>query len=344
MNEDRAATEPSTENGTSAVVGRTETFAVVSILLLTQTSMLSGCNSEPTCSARPRIVYDSAFPTCCDSQARSAIVGTYNLQGLHDPDGIASALAALDFVDIWAFQEVNCTIASDSDRPAVFVEHDPPERLVSVLPGHGWHVFYVLLNPVRGGGEMEGLAIASRHVLSEKNVWPLRAVGRKRRGALSCRVSLDGVDVLVINTDHEVGLLAIGPSDRQLQVDDLKAHIASSSVRRGGPLILLGDFNTVGRSLIPRGMTSVEEVRQLRMSLLPLGIRSLPGSGEPCNTFRRLLWSRPLDHIFMRGLQCRRWGTTEGYPGSDHRPLWAVAQLDNGSVQPKAATPPPSPR
>ena len=132
---------------------------------------------------------------------------------------------------------------------------------------------------------------------------------------------------MIINTDHDVGIFSVTPYDRQQQVNDLNLFISDSNFS-DYPMVLLGDFNTIGLPLSPFRMNALDEIFQLKYSLETVGMCSLPESTKPLNTFRKFMISRPLDHIFLHGLHCIRWGTTKGYFGSDHRPLWMVAVID----------------
>jgi endonuclease/exonuclease/phosphatase family metal-dependent hydrolase len=231
----------------------------------------------------PSIVYSSPDTFGRGEDALMISISTYNLKGIRDPRGLARTLEALDFVDIWVFQEVNKAIEGQPDNIA-FREFDPPDSLLSILALENWNAFYVPMNRVRKGNEWEGLAIVSKHGILEKGIWPLRATQPKQRGALYSVISLDAENrVLVVNTDHEVDIFSVTPTDRKQQVLDLSTNIRNFHYA-DIPVALLSDFNTVGVPLMPWRMNAREEVAALKNSLRAIGICSLPKLTEPCDT------------------------------------------------------------
>jgi len=255
-------------------------------------------------------------------------VGTYNLHGLADPAGLTRTLKKLEFVDIWAFQEIN-EVTTVSTNRITLQESPPPVQLRRILPAGDWNIYYVPMNRSDDSGQRvwEGQAIASRYPLTRQEVWPLRATGTKKRAALACDVAVADTKLFVVNTDHEIGLMTIGPTDRGQQVEDLLGNLSQCSPTGKHPTVILGDFNTVGYPLQPWRMNSTEEIRSLQRSFRRIGIQSLPGLKAPCPTFKCLGISRALDHILLGNATCCQWGTTENYVGSDHRPLWVTVDM-----------------
>lgn len=296
------------------------------VLSVTALAGFSGCSSVP------RVLVAHGLGHASDNNGRTdpktVTFATYNVHGLREPEKLRRTLADLKFVDVWAFQEVNGM--TDKDVP-LFVGSEVPDLLREILPGGAWHIFHVPMNPTDDGSDVEGLTVASRFPFSSREVWRLPASKdpvpcAKRRAALAATVHLDGKEVMVINTDHEVHWSSIKPAARRLQIGELVHRLTGGHVASEMPVVMMGDFNSSGRPLHPFGMTAEEEVRQLRDALASAGLQHLPGKRRFLDTFRSLIWSHPIDHVFSKGLTCTRWGTTENYVGSDHRPLWAEFQ------------------
>ncbi|HYO62275.1 MAG TPA: endonuclease/exonuclease/phosphatase family protein [Pyrinomonadaceae bacterium] len=84
----------------------------------------------------------------------------------------------------------------------------------------------------------------------------------------------------------------------------------------GGPVLLLGDFNTLKR----------DSLRETRRLLEARGYRTPIPSGTP--TWRSGPYRLHADWIFSRGLRVLRWGVARGVSVSDHWPVWAEVELE----------------
>ncbi len=288
--------------------------------------ILQGCAT--TGPGQSLTVHEEPSPQQDENKHNTISIGTYNLEGLADPEGLALTLGALTNIHVWAFQEV--ILQEGASGSIVPLEQSTaPEQLRDILPGEPWHIYYVPVNPV-GGGAWEGQAIASRYPLAKLEVWKLRSKGetkgKKRRAALACKVLTPNANILVVNTDHEVGISSIGPADRQLQVEDLLIKIRQNS--QTNPLVLLGDFNTIGKPLQFWRRTSRNEIRRLQESLRAASLDRLPKSEVPYRTCRMLCFSYALDHIFLRNAHSCGWGSTTHRTGSDHKPLWTAIRTN----------------
>lgn len=285
--------------------------------------VLQGCvTSQPVQSIA--VYEDRKAPTA----SHAISIGTFNLEGLSHPEGLALSLRALTNVEVWAFQEM--IVQEVECGPMVpLKESTPPEQLRKILPGGPWHIYCVPVNPV-GQGAWEGQAIASRYPLGKLCVWNLRSKGeskgKKRRAAIVCDVLTPSGNICLVNTDHEVGITTTGPADRQLQVDDLLANIRQNSSTN--PVVLLGDFNTNGKPLQFWRKTSRTEIRHLQESVRAASLEHLPECDVPYKTCRVLCLSYALDHIFLRNANCCCWGSALPRRGSDHQPLWATIRLN----------------
>jgi len=81
-----------------------------------------------------------------------------------------------------------------------------------------------------------------------------------------------------------------------------------------GPVVLLGDFNTLSR----RSCVAAREFLEARGYATPLPT----GTG----TWRAGPLRLHADWIFTRGLRVRRWGVARGLSVSDHWPVWAEVE------------------
>ncbi len=297
--------------------------AVVGSVALTL--VMQGCAT--TRAVQSLTVYEDPKPAN-DSRGDIISIGTYNLGGLADPEGLALTLGALTNVDVWAFQEVLKVGEAESCALVPLRECSPPKLLRKIIPG-AWHIYFVPVNPV-GKGTWEGQAIASRYPLRNLDVWKLRSKGEmrgnKRRVALVCEVVTPKASIVVINTDHEVAIPSINATDRRLQVEDLIKNIRQ--IASTNSVVLIGDFNTCGKPLQFCRRTSTKEIRDLRESLSAVSLKPLPNSEVPYETFHKTFFSRALDHIFLRDAHCCRWGSTINGRGSDHQPLWTTIRTN----------------
>jgi endonuclease/exonuclease/phosphatase family metal-dependent hydrolase len=317
-----AARQPATTRTYRIFLNFAAGLACVFLALLAQ-----GCAGPAP--VRPRVVYQHL--DFCPCQPRTISIGTYNLERLADLEELARTLRALDFIDIWVFQEVNKEMDSSSVAMGPLRESSAPDRLRSILPRGHWYFYYVPVNPADNSRltACEGQAIASRYPLCNKQVWWLCATGEKRRAALACEVVIStNTSVFVINTDHEVAFTSIGPDDRQQQVDDLITNIDQNPSLKSKPVILLGDFNTIGKPLQCWLAGSRKEIRNLRKSLGEIGLEPLPETEVPFPTIRWLCFPYAVDHVFLRNADCCRWGITTNDRGSDHHPLWVTIRTN----------------
>jgi endonuclease/exonuclease/phosphatase (EEP) superfamily protein YafD len=103
---------------------------------------------------------------------------------------------------------------------------------------------------------------------------------------------------------------------RRLRLRQVEA-VLDSLAELPGPTIMGGDFNTVR----DKDIRSPLEVSRRG------GFMRAPTAGEAtAKSFWLGLMGSPreLDHIFTRGLTCRRAGVRAQSTASDHRPVWAV--------------------
>lgn len=84
----------------------------------------------------------------------------------------------------------------------------------------------------------------------------------------------------------------------------------------GGPVVLLGDFNTLSR----RSRVAARGLLEARGYTTPLPT----GTG----TWRAGPLRLHADWIFTRGLRVRRWGVARGLSVSDHWPVWAEVEAE----------------
>lgn len=103
------------------------------------------------------------------------------------------------------------------------------------------------------------------------------------RGALWVEVEIDGKPVQVINTH-----LGLVPREQQIQATHLAGPSWVQHPRCRGPVILLGDFNATGASVVYRTLTA-----RLKAA------RSLAPKRHPSATFPSQLPVLRIDHLFV---------------------------------------------
>lgn len=104
--------------------------------------------------------------------------------------------------------------------------------------------------------------------------------------------------------------------------EQIKQHEAvldrADAMGEGEPVVFVGDFNT----LIPRARDAAREYLESRGFTTPM--RS--GTG----TWRAGPLRLHADWIFVRGVRVARWGVARGLRVSDHWPVWAELEADEG--------------
>ena len=157
-----------------------------------------------------------------------------------------------------------------------------------------------------------GVALLSRLPLErvERVELPWSECRWRPRLALAARVSLGGKQLHVFNSH-------IDPhAEAGNQIAQHEAVLArAEELSRGGPVLLLGDFNTLKRD-------SLAATRRLLESR---GYSTPIPTGTP--TWRAGLYRLHADWIFTRGARFLRWGVARGLSVSDHWPVWAEIEV-----------------
>jgi len=166
--------------------------------------------------------------------------------------------------------------------------------------------------PIALGEEGDiGVALLSRRPLDEaaRVELPWAECPWRPRLALAAAVELGGRRVRVFNA-HVDPHAGIGEQLRQHEA------ILARADEEPGPVLLLGDFNTLAR----RAPAVVREFLEAR------------GYRTPFRTGTGTWRSGPLrlhaDWIFARGLRFTRWGVARGLRVSDHWPVWAEVEAE----------------
>ena len=160
------------------------------------------------------------------------------------------------------------------------------------------------------GAEQSGVMTLSRTppvskcLLTHQEPWLLTP---KATGVSTYRLKGSQQRLLVINV-HAVNF-SFG-----LEALDQQLRDASQLIRQHqGPVIFSGDFNTWSEQ---RLQLVTNTITQLRLSALDYD-----------NDKRKLVFGRPLDHVFVRGLKVISSGT-RAVSSSDHNPIFATLSLD----------------
>lgn len=299
------------------------------ILFTTVAALAAGCASRAPAAfemAPQAYVIHVEGPPAPPAAHPELVVASYNVHAMVRPAALRADLAALAFVDVWALQEVPVPRPGGDRETDADARHRQAfrESLEKCLPPGVWHVRAVAVNPIApgGGGACEGQVIASRLPIRDAAVWPLGGAG-KRRAALVAFIG-DGRDdtdaavaaaapVAVVNTDHEPSFFSPAAGN-DAQVRRLLAHLA----RRGGPAVVVGDFNPTG--LLWRLRSHPADVAQLRGAMRRGGFAAAPHADDA--TFHAFPSSLRLDHLFLRDLHWLDGGVALAARGSDHRPVW----------------------
>lgn len=237
---------------------------------------------------------------------------TYNIKGLSDRAGLIEDFQTMSEygIQIFALQEVHV-------RPE---EREFPAALLRLLPDGEWFSCFRALN-LEDSKLWEGQAIVSALPFSKCRLIPLEHNGDKRRAAVKAEFQFENSPVWVVNTDHEVKLFELGPSDRARQLHSLENFFAAN---RDIPVVLLGDFNTTGNSY-PFGLSSEDEIKRTYEILARVGFTSLSSIPRYAITFKT--WGNQLDHILLRGFEEGRWHRYDFAIGSDHFPIYTEVEL-----------------
>ena len=106
---------------------------------------------------------------------------------------------------------------------------------------------------------------------------------------------------------------------REIPFTDQIETLLSTVPEDGGPCLIAGDFNTMGK----RSLQSFES------SFLSRGFqRATSGLGS---TFDLGPLGFAMDHVFVRGMEVVDAGVVEGAEASDHAPVWVLLVWDVGT-------------
>ncbi len=237
-------------------------------------------------------------------------VATYNVHGCVGMDGkrsearIAEVISELG-ADVVGLQELDLGRSRSKGL----------DQTAAIADELGWHWHF---HPaMRQGDEHYGHAILSRHQLSLRRAECLPGAPpffcREQRAAVGMDVLTELGPVHVINTH-----LGLGRSERRLQAELLTSSDWLAASDTGGPLVLLGDFNSLPGSRPHR-----------TLSLHLRDVRQLVRPRCACRTFPSSFPFLAVDHIFVNtalhpvGVSVHR--TAIARVASDHYPL--VAEL-----------------
>jgi endonuclease/exonuclease/phosphatase family metal-dependent hydrolase len=175
---------------------------------------------------------------------------------------------------------------------------------------NAWYLdFEEHINPSEKGGT--GLAMLSRVPFNDaaRIELPWTTCQYRPHLALSFTVNLKGRDIRLFNS-HIDPHASTNEQLRQHQT------VLEHAAQFDGPVILLGDFNTLRKS-------SLQAMRRL---LEAHGYVSPFQSGVA--TWRAGLLRLHADWIFVRGLRVLRYGVARGLSISDHWPVWAEVSVE----------------
>lgn len=237
-------------------------------------------------------------------------VATYNVHGCVGTDRKRSEARVAEVIGELSVEIIGLQELDFSRRRSSGVDQ------AGLIAAHlGWHSQFQ--PAMRRGHEHYGHAILSRY--------PLRAIRcaelpgnapffcRENRAALGLDVTTDFGVVHVINTHF-----GLGRRERLLQARLLTSADWLDAVSGGGPLILMGDFNSLPGSRPHRTLT-----RHLR------DVRQLIQPARALRTFPTFFPAFAVDHIFvnaaLRPQTVRVHRTAVSRVASDHFPL--VAEL-----------------
>ncbi|HEY3662686.1 MAG TPA: endonuclease/exonuclease/phosphatase family protein [Chthoniobacterales bacterium] len=235
-------------------------------------------------------------------------VATYNVHGCVGTDGkrsevrIAEVISELE-VDVVGLQELDFS----RERSAGI------DQAGAIAEELGWHRHFQ--SAMRQSDGHYGHAILSRYPLSLRRAECLPGVApffcREQRAAVGMDVQMDFGPVHVINTH-----LGLGRRERRLQAELLTSAEWLASSKGGGPLILLGDFNSLPGSWPHRTLS--RHLRDVRRAIRP---------ARALRTFPTAFPVVAVDHIFindsLEALEVAVHRTALSRVASDHYPLVA---------------------
>jgi endonuclease/exonuclease/phosphatase family metal-dependent hydrolase len=243
-------------------------------------------------------------------------LATYNVHRCIGMDGrqsvrrILRVLAEID-ADLIALQEVSAVGANQATQLGLELG------------------FHVLFCPTLHGDHAYGHALLSRHPIKARLIGPLPLVSeapyKEPRGAIWAHLSI-GTRSLHLFSTH----LALGQSDRALQVDTLLGPGWIGALPVEEPLILCGDFNFTPSGRNYRRITTRLRDAQLAHDRGPVRM-----------TFSTVCAVARLDHIFLSPhftvLDVKSPRTHLTRVASDHYPLVADLCWNDGSAQPSGS-------
>ncbi len=219
--------------------------------------------------------------------------------------GLRPDVAARDLSEHEDLVGADLVLLQEMDRPG-------SELIADAL---GFDHAYAAAAVFPGTGRELGNAILSRHPLSRVREIALphtAPFGGQARSALTVSIDVAGVAVAAYSVHAETVLLRYARRlDQYATVtSDLRQHAPAT------PVIVGGDFNTVGR----------REVRGLVRTMSDAGLDHV--SSPSAATFSRFGRDFTLDHVFTRHAVCRSSAVVTDSTASDHRPIRIDLNLD----------------
>jgi endonuclease/exonuclease/phosphatase family metal-dependent hydrolase len=198
--------------------------------------------------------------------------------------------------------------------------HDGAVFAATLSARLGYHFAYAPAQ-LLGKSETQGLAIVSRHRLSDVRTYPLTY--HRLRFRSRCRIGL----AATLDTDHgplrvvNVHLdTRINSRDRLAQLEPLLAALGAVEA----PQIIGGDFNTMNirwfRTMWPL-LLGERQTTAVRTRLAEHGFQTPSAGGPPTIKFFGLPFR--LDWIYLKGIEALDWNVDDvGF--TDHRGVWAA--------------------
>lgn len=252
------------------------------------------------------------FPTFLNAQPNAqtnlpseVILGSYNLHGLRSAPQLKQDLAALNFVEVWAFQEVEGSFTERTEK-----------AIRSILPEGTWYIHIEKVNSIDSQkGIWEGQVIASKYPIDSIEVIPLKHTDEKQRVALVANFTTTANKKFqFVNTDHEVNVFSISFKDRKKQLESLVEYFKKSN----SSAVITGDFNTTGGDSEIKSTESILTKAKF--------VRSL-SIDKDSYTFDKILIKKELDHFFSRGVESTLRYRYNDRQGSDHYPIYIKARI-----------------
>lgn len=257
----------------------------------------------------------------CLSDLQILRVGSYNIKKQINLSELNTTFKKIQNIHVLGLQEVS--IGLNYNEKTNFPLIPDTEKI--------WPYQCLYKTNIDNDHRYEGQGIFSQFPIISCGHFNLESTDTKKRIAQWAVINVSkNKKILFINTDHETNnRLTLGFPDRKKQILSLLDNIQNCHQSvvpdcLNMPIVIVGDFNTIGISF-SSPLETLNEVFKTEDMMKKNNFQRIAPCPNKKNTFHSLLGNFELDHIFIyktKNESCRH--AEYDYFGSDHSPIWSL--------------------